>query len=97
MTTTANRLNDLAIESTQTAFETATLLQRQNAALIQSWFSTVEAHQQSGRELLKKALKQAQEAQNLWLQYVQESFTSTTETFAQAQVKNGKKAEPAAK
>jgi hypothetical protein len=114
MSTTSNRLNDLAVESTQTMFETANFLQKQNAALIQSWFSTMEANEKNGRELLRKAMKQTQEAQTLWLDYVRESFRDTTETFTRvagsqlrgftermenvtAEVKNGKKVEPAAK
>jgi hypothetical protein len=84
MTTTANRLNDLTIESTETALDAANLVQRQNATLAQSWLTTLEANQQSGRELVRKSIKQTQEAQNLWLQHVQETFRATTDSVARA-------------
>jgi hypothetical protein len=84
MNSTTDRINDLAIESTQTVLDTASFLQRQNAALIESWFNTLEANQKTGRELARKAMKQAQEARALWLQYTQDNVKVTTETFARA-------------
>jgi polyhydroxyalkanoate synthesis regulator phasin len=81
---TTDRFNDLAIEYTQTVLDTANFVQRQNAALIQSWFTTLESNQQTGRELVRKAMQQAQEARTLWVQLAQETFRASTDTFTRA-------------
>jgi hypothetical protein len=82
MSNVNDRINDLAVESAQTALDSAHFIQRQNAAFVQSWFSTVQSNQQTGRELVGRSIKQVQEAQQLWLQLIRESFRTTTETFS---------------
>ena len=71
--TTIDRINTLVRESTETALDSAALVQRQNAELVQSWLGASEAGQKAARDLTLQGLKQTQEAQSLWVELVQES------------------------
>jgi hypothetical protein len=76
------RINDLVIESTQTALDGAYLAQRQNAQLLQSWYQAFEGNQQASRDIVGRLIKQGQEGRALWLQWVQASYRATAENFA---------------
>jgi hypothetical protein len=82
MTTVTDRISDLTVESFHTALDGASYVQRQNSAFIQSWLTALEANGATGRELVSKSIRQAQEAQQLWFQLWQESFRNSTETFS---------------
>lgn len=100
MTTANDRLNNLIAESTQTAFDAAAQMQRQNATLLQSWMTVVEAGQEATRQYTLKTLEHAREAQNIWRELVQETLWTTGQTVAQSVEANGratKKAEAAAR
>jgi hypothetical protein len=77
--TTIDRFNTVVRESTQTAFEAAAAVQRQNVQLFQTWIGTLEANQQIARELTLRTLGQVQEAQRLWADLVQETVRTSVE------------------
>jgi polyhydroxyalkanoate synthesis regulator phasin len=84
--TTVDRLNTLVRQQTETAFETAAFVQRQNAELFQNWLTIVEANQKAARDFALQTVQRAQEAQSLWVEIVQESFDTGIDnvtTFAQ--------------
>lgn len=71
---TFDRMNVLTRESAETALDTATFVQRQNAQLFESWLATVETSQKAARELTLKAIEQVQQAQALWFELLEETF-----------------------
>ncbi len=79
----ADRMTNLAAESTQTLIDAAYLAERQSAQLLEAWLNTLDASQQQQREIAAKLVRQAQEAQQLLQQYVQESFRAGIEAFTQ--------------
>lgn len=81
MNDVTDRINKLTVESTQTMLDSVYLAQRQNAALAQSYFSALEANQKTSRDLMGKAMTQAQEAQELWFQLARESYRNGVDTF----------------
>ncbi len=93
MTKTENvvdRMNTLAVESTQTLVDAAYLAQRQSAQLLQAWLNTLDESQKAQREIAATLVKQAQDAQSLLQEFVRESIQSNVETFTkttQAQFK----------
>lgn len=80
----ADRMNKLAVETTQTFIDAAYLAQRQSAQLLQAWLNTLDANQQEQRTIAARLIQQAQEAQNLLQQYVQESSRAGAEAFTKA-------------
>jgi hypothetical protein len=79
-----DRVNKLAQESSQTLLDTAYFVGRQNGALLQTWFNTLEANHQTSRDLLGKSINQMFEAQQLWYKLSTEWFRSSTETWTNA-------------
>lgn len=77
--TTIDRINTLVRESTETAFETAAFVQRQNAQLFQTWLNNVETSQSTMRDLTLRAIGQVQEAQRLWFEVAQENIRTGVE------------------
>lgn len=82
--TVVDRMNDLAVESAQTFVDAAYLAQRQSAQLLQAWMNSLDNTQQSQREIAGRLVQQAQEAQNLLQQYVQQSFRTGVDTVTRA-------------
>jgi hypothetical protein len=82
--TTIDRVNSLLRESTETAFDTAALVQRQNLQLLQTWANALETNQQTFRGLTLRAIGQIQEAQRLWVDLAQESIKTGVETATNA-------------
>ncbi|GAC1320250.1 MAG: hypothetical protein NVS2B16_08410 [Chloroflexota bacterium] len=80
----SNRMNDLALESTQTLIDAAYLAQRQSAQLIQAWLNTLDANQQQSRDVAGKLLQQSQEAQKLLQEYVRDTVRTNADAFNQA-------------
>ena len=80
MNEATQRLNTLAIESTQTMIDAAHAAQKQNAQLFQSWYETLEKTQHSNRQLAVTLLKQGQEMQQLWFEVFRESLRTATDT-----------------
>jgi len=76
-----NRMTDLATESTQTFIDAAYLAERQSAQLLEAWMNTLDTSQKQQREIAAKLVRQAQEAQQLLQQYVQESFRAGVDAF----------------
>lgn len=88
--TAKDRINDLAVETTQTLLDSAYLAQKQNAQLVNSWLSVLEANHKETRNLVAQLMRQTQEAQSLWVRYTQDAFRTNVETFTrttQAQMK----------
>jgi hypothetical protein len=84
MNTVTDRINDLAIEATQTALDGAYFVQRQNGQFIQSWYNTLETNRQGAKEIVTRGIRQAQEGQRLWLQLTQQWLRTATETAVQS-------------
>lgn len=80
--TTIDRMNDLAVESTSTWIDSVSLAQRGSVTVAQSVLSAVEQNQETTRALATTMLKQAQEGQRLWTQFVQEWFRTASDTAA---------------
>ena len=76
-----NRMNDLAVETTQTLVDAAYLAQKQSAQLLQAWLGTLDSSQQAQRDVASRLVKQAQEAQNLLQQFVQQTFQANFDTL----------------
>lgn len=72
-TSTINRMNDLAVETTNTVVEGALLAQRQGVAVAQSVLNNLQQNQEANRTIATTMIKQAQEAQQLWAELAQES------------------------
>ncbi|MBV9280902.1 MAG: hypothetical protein JOZ41_12540 [Chloroflexi bacterium] len=69
--TTADRLNDLARESTRTLSESISLGQKQSAQFLQAWLDVADANQRVSREITTQLIRQTQSAGATWLQLVQ--------------------------
>lgn len=78
------RMNDLALESTQTFIDATYLAQRQSAQLIQAWLNTLDNNQQQSRDVATRLLQQAQEAQSLLQQYVRDTVRANADALGQA-------------
>jgi polyhydroxyalkanoate synthesis regulator phasin len=88
--TTIDKFDKVTADSTQILWDSAALAQKQNAQLVQQWLETVEASQAASRDLATRLLAQAQNAQNLWLEFVQESYRTNMDVLsklAQGQIK----------
>lgn len=81
---TLNRMNKLASDTTQTLVDAAYLAQRQTADLVQAWLNTLDQTQQQQREIATRLVQQAQEAQTLLGQFVQDSARAGTQAFTSA-------------
>jgi hypothetical protein len=83
MNSVTDRINDLTVETAQTALDGLYFVYRQNGQFIQSWYSTLEANQPAGKEVAQRGIRQAQEAQRLWLQLGQQWVRAATESALQ--------------
>ncbi|MGI8825336.1 MAG: hypothetical protein ACR2JC_06800 [Chloroflexota bacterium] len=81
--TTIDRMNDLAIESTNSIIDTVVLAQKQGVTIAQSMLSVVEQNHEANHNLATTIARQTQEAQNLWMQLARESMRNATSVFAQ--------------
>jgi hypothetical protein len=79
-----NRMNELAVETTQTFIDAAYLAQRQSTELLQAWLRTLDASQQEQREIASKLIRQTQEAQSLLQQFAQQSVQASANAFSTA-------------
>jgi len=82
--TTFDRINDLTVESTNTLVDGLFQTQAQSVTLAQAVLNTLVQNQQTNQALATAVVRQAQEAQKLWLQLAQESARTAGDTFAQA-------------
>jgi hypothetical protein len=76
-----DRMNDLVAESTKNTLDAAFLAQSQSAQFAQTWLNTLTANQESTRAIATKMVRDAQQAQSLWLQLGQEIVRANTEAW----------------
>jgi hypothetical protein len=81
---TTDRLNRLAMESTQTLIDAAYLAQRQSADLLRAWLNSLDATQQQQRDIATKLVEQTQEAQHLLRDFVRESTRASLDVATRA-------------